>query len=154
MTARSSLTIVLAAGEGTRMRSSLPKVLHPVAGQSLLAHVLDATPGAYVIHGFTRAVTPDEIRAGLGDGAITGLLRRVEVRPGDTFFVPAGTDSGLITRLNQEMNAAFAVPAIAARLAELGALTRPNTVQEFAAFRETQIAFFTDMVQRANIRLE
>ncbi|MBV8925542.1 MAG: bifunctional UDP-N-acetylglucosamine diphosphorylase/glucosamine-1-phosphate N-acetyltransferase GlmU [Bradyrhizobium sp.] len=44
MTARSSLTIVLAAGEGTRMRSSLPKVLHPVAGQSLLAHVLQAAP--------------------------------------------------------------------------------------------------------------
>ena len=44
MTARSSLTVVLAAGEGTRMRSRLPKVLHPVAGQSLLAHVLDAAP--------------------------------------------------------------------------------------------------------------
>jgi bifunctional UDP-N-acetylglucosamine pyrophosphorylase / glucosamine-1-phosphate N-acetyltransferase len=42
MTARSSLTVVLAAGEGTRMRSSLPKVLHPVAGQPLLAHVLRA----------------------------------------------------------------------------------------------------------------
>src|ERR1700716_2668045 len=44
MTARSSLTIVLAAGEGTRMRSSVAKVLHPVAGQSLLAHVLGAAP--------------------------------------------------------------------------------------------------------------
>jgi bifunctional UDP-N-acetylglucosamine pyrophosphorylase / glucosamine-1-phosphate N-acetyltransferase len=44
MSARSSLTVVLAAGEGTRMRSSLPKVLHPVAGQSLLAHVLNAAP--------------------------------------------------------------------------------------------------------------
>ena len=44
MTARSSLTVVLAAGEGTRMRSSLPKVLHPVASQSLLAHVLSAAP--------------------------------------------------------------------------------------------------------------
>src|ERR1700688_4636517 len=44
MTARSSLTVVLAAGEGTRMRSSLPKVLHPVAGQSMLSHVLDAAP--------------------------------------------------------------------------------------------------------------
>src|SRR3981189_3395553 len=44
MTGRTSLTIVLAAGEGTRMRSSLPKVLHPVAGQSLLAHVLRAAP--------------------------------------------------------------------------------------------------------------
>src|SRR6202042_186910 len=44
MSGRTSLTIVLAAGEGTRMRSSLPKVLHPVAGQSLLAHVLGAAP--------------------------------------------------------------------------------------------------------------
>ncbi len=44
MTARSSLTVLLAAGEGTRMRSSLPKVLHPVAGQSLLSHVLNAAP--------------------------------------------------------------------------------------------------------------
>jgi len=44
MSARSSLTIVLAAGEGTRMQSSVPKVLHPVAGQSLLAHVLGAAP--------------------------------------------------------------------------------------------------------------
>src|SRR6202012_5656415 len=44
MPARSSLTVVLAAGEGTRMRSSVPKVLHPVAGESLLAHVMAATP--------------------------------------------------------------------------------------------------------------
>ena len=44
MTARTNLTIVLAAGEGTRMRSSLPKVLHPLASRPLLAHVLDAAP--------------------------------------------------------------------------------------------------------------
>src|SRR6478672_7982939 len=44
MTARSSLTVVLAAGEGTRMRSVMPKVLHSVAGEPLLAHVLAAAP--------------------------------------------------------------------------------------------------------------
>jgi len=44
MNARSSLTVVLAAGEGTRMRSAMPKVMHPLAGQSLLAHVLRAVP--------------------------------------------------------------------------------------------------------------
>lgn len=35
-------TVVLAAGKGTRMRSTLPKVLHPLAGSPLLAHVLKA----------------------------------------------------------------------------------------------------------------
>ncbi|MCC4906759.1 bifunctional UDP-N-acetylglucosamine diphosphorylase/glucosamine-1-phosphate N-acetyltransferase GlmU [Microbacterium sp. cx-59] len=33
--------IVLAAGQGTRMRSRLPKVLHPLAGRPLVGHVLD-----------------------------------------------------------------------------------------------------------------
>ena len=42
MGVRSCLAIVLAAGEGTRMRSALPKVLHAIAGRSLLAHVLRA----------------------------------------------------------------------------------------------------------------
>ncbi|TKT73334.1 bifunctional UDP-N-acetylglucosamine diphosphorylase/glucosamine-1-phosphate N-acetyltransferase GlmU [Afipia massiliensis] len=45
MSGRTTLTIVLAAGEGTRMRSSLPKVLHPVAGRPLISHVLAAAPG-------------------------------------------------------------------------------------------------------------
>ena len=35
------LTVVLAAGKGTRMRSDTPKVLHRIAGRSLLGHVLD-----------------------------------------------------------------------------------------------------------------
>ncbi len=42
MRARNCLTIVLAAGEGTRLRSPRPKVLHEIAGKSLLAHVLAA----------------------------------------------------------------------------------------------------------------
>jgi bifunctional UDP-N-acetylglucosamine pyrophosphorylase / glucosamine-1-phosphate N-acetyltransferase len=48
MKPRNCLAIVLAAGEGTRMRSSRPKVLHTVAAQSLLAHVLGAVRGAGV----------------------------------------------------------------------------------------------------------
>ena len=40
MSAAPLLTVVLAAGKGTRMKSTLPKVLHAVAGRSMLGHVL------------------------------------------------------------------------------------------------------------------
>ncbi len=43
--ARTCLTIILAAGEGSRMRSTMPKVLHEVAGLSLLGHVMRAAQG-------------------------------------------------------------------------------------------------------------
>ena len=45
MTSRSLLTIVLAAGKGTRMKSATPKVLHKVGGLSMLGHVLGAAGG-------------------------------------------------------------------------------------------------------------
>jgi len=34
--------VILAAGQGTRMRSGLPKVLHPIAGQAMVCHVIAA----------------------------------------------------------------------------------------------------------------
>jgi bifunctional UDP-N-acetylglucosamine pyrophosphorylase / glucosamine-1-phosphate N-acetyltransferase len=40
--ARPAAAIVLAAGEGTRMRSAVPKVLHPIGGRSLLGHAVHA----------------------------------------------------------------------------------------------------------------
>ncbi len=42
MTYRPLSAAVLAAGEGTRMRSATPKVLHPVCGRPIILHVLDA----------------------------------------------------------------------------------------------------------------
>ncbi len=48
--------VVLAAGQGTRMRSRLPKVLHPVGGKPMLGHVLDTAQAldaaaVHVVHG-------------------------------------------------------------------------------------------------------
>ncbi|MEW8096353.1 MAG: bifunctional UDP-N-acetylglucosamine diphosphorylase/glucosamine-1-phosphate N-acetyltransferase GlmU, partial [Candidatus Thiodiazotropha endolucinida] len=50
--------LILAAGEGTRMRSRLPKVLHQLAGKALLGHVIDTA----------RSVNPDEITIVYGHG--------------------------------------------------------------------------------------
>ena len=77
MTDRTSLTVVLAAGEGTRMRSSLPKVLHPVAGQPLLAHVLEAAP-----HGKGTALA---VVVGPDHGAVEAEAKRL--RPDAATFV-------------------------------------------------------------------
>jgi bifunctional UDP-N-acetylglucosamine pyrophosphorylase / glucosamine-1-phosphate N-acetyltransferase len=50
--------IVLAAGEGTRMKSSLPKVLHTIAGRTMLDHVLAAA----------RELAPSELIVVVGHG--------------------------------------------------------------------------------------
>src|SRR5499427_3276432 len=76
---RTCLAIVLAAGEGTRMRSTRPKVLHAIAGQSLLAHVLDAVRKA---GGSKTAVV-----VGLGADAVAAEAKRVV--PDAEIFVQA-----------------------------------------------------------------
>ena len=45
---RRCLAVILAAGEGTRMQSALPKVLHRLAGRSMVAHVLNTAAAAEV----------------------------------------------------------------------------------------------------------
>jgi bifunctional UDP-N-acetylglucosamine pyrophosphorylase/glucosamine-1-phosphate N-acetyltransferase len=72
---RSCLTVVLAAGEGTRMRSDLPKVLHRAAGRSLIAHVLAAAGGAgssalAVVVGPGREDVADEARRIAPEGKV------------------------------------------------------------------------------------
>ena len=51
--------VILAAGQGTRMRSSLPKVLHPVADKPMLGHVIDTA----------RSLQPQSIQVVIGHGA-------------------------------------------------------------------------------------
>ena len=89
-----------------------------------------------------------------GVPAISEVIPGFETWEWNGLFAPAGTDPALISRLNAEVNAVMKMESVAKRLAELGALTQPNTVVEFTAFREKQIAFFAEMVKSANIRIE
>jgi bifunctional UDP-N-acetylglucosamine pyrophosphorylase / glucosamine-1-phosphate N-acetyltransferase len=76
MKGRTCLAIVLAAGEGTRMRSGAPKVLHRIAGRTLLGHVLEAVRTA----GINAAVV-------VGPGQEAVAAEAHGVLPGAEIFV-------------------------------------------------------------------
>src|SRR5215468_6929380 len=76
MTTRTCLVVVLAAGEGTRMRSSRPKVLHAIGGRSLIAHVLSA-------FGTTDGETA--VVVGPGQEAVVKAVKALV--PGAAFYV-------------------------------------------------------------------
>jgi bifunctional UDP-N-acetylglucosamine pyrophosphorylase/glucosamine-1-phosphate N-acetyltransferase len=129
--------VVLAAGQGTRMRSRLPKVLHPVAGRAMLDHVLASLSAAgieqqVVVTGHDAA----QVEAHLGDRALsvrqqpqlgtadavrTGLARisgeagQVIVAMGDAPLVPAELYAQLV-RSQAEGGACIAL--LSARVAD------------------------------------
>ena len=68
--------LILAAGKGTRMRSDLPKVLHKLAGKSLLGHVVDTAHAlgatqTCVVFGFGGEAVPQA----MGDDKLTFVLQ-------------------------------------------------------------------------------
>ncbi len=72
---RRCLAVVLAAGEGTRMRSTTPKPLHAVAGRSMLAHVLSAARASgadaiAVVVGPGRADVATAVRPAVPDARV------------------------------------------------------------------------------------
>jgi bifunctional UDP-N-acetylglucosamine pyrophosphorylase/glucosamine-1-phosphate N-acetyltransferase len=69
MNPRTCLAIVLAAGEGTRMRATRAKVLHTVAGRSLIAHVLSAVEEA--------GIAATAVVVGPGQEAVSAEAQRV-----------------------------------------------------------------------------
>ena len=98
--------VVLAAGQGKRMRSVLPKVLQPIAGKPMLAHVLDAArtldaQRICVVYGHGGEVVRERLDAPALAGQARGLVEGDDVRVlvddprtdgGDVFF---GQGSGL-----------------------------------------------------------
>lgn len=77
--ARRCLTIVLAAGEGTRMRSALPKVLHKAAGRSLVGHVIATA----------LAAGSDALAVVVGPGRDDVAAEVTALAPGARVFVQA-----------------------------------------------------------------
>lgn len=75
--------VILAAGQGKRMASDTPKVLHPVAGRPMLQHVLDTAAAlepaqVHVVHGHGGGI----VRDALSDAAVTWVEQREQLGTG------------------------------------------------------------------------
>ena len=89
--------IVLAAGKGTRMKSDLHKVLHPIAGRPMLMHLLASLD----------TLAPERVVVVVGSGrdqleaALAGFGGTVLILYGDVPFVSADTMARLVARLDE-----------------------------------------------------
>ena len=124
-------TIILAAGKGTRMKSDLHKVLHPIAGRPMLMHLMasaaDLAPARQVViagHGreqlekalgSTATIAVQDPQLGTAhavqqaEGALAGFDGDVLVLYGDVPFVSAATMRAMQARLHEADNPAVVV---------------------------------------------
>ena len=76
------------------------RVHHNSRGKTEMWHILAAEPGAKIAAGFRSQLSPEKLRESALSGEIEDLLAWHDARPGDTFFIPAGTvhaiGSGLV----------------------------------------------------------
>ncbi len=80
MSKQKTAVVVLAAGRGARMKSELPKVLHPLAGRAMIHYALDAA----------RAISPERLVCVIGPG-MTELAETVAPVPAVVQETPLGT---------------------------------------------------------------
>ena len=69
----------------------LARERHNSYGKTEMWYVLASEPGAALYVGFNKPVTREEYLQHVNDGTLADLLDKVPVKPGDTFFIPAGT---------------------------------------------------------------
>lgn len=143
------VTVVLAAGKSTRMRSAFPKVLLPVAGKPMLQHIIDVqialkAAKIYVVVGYEAEMVMDSIK-----GPVTWVLQKQQLGTGHALsqaatclshysghlFVLAGdaplltpkTLEGLLARHLSENNAATVLSAKVPAPFGYGRILRDNS---------------------------
>ncbi|GIU52998.1 MULTISPECIES: bifunctional UDP-N-acetylglucosamine diphosphorylase/glucosamine-1-phosphate N-acetyltransferase GlmU [Shewanella] len=75
--------VILAAGKGTRMRSDLPKVLHPIAHKSMVQHVIDTanslgSEAIQLVYGYGA----DKLQSALGEQSVNWVLQAEQLGTG------------------------------------------------------------------------
>ncbi|WP_354290621.1 bifunctional UDP-N-acetylglucosamine diphosphorylase/glucosamine-1-phosphate N-acetyltransferase GlmU [Sphingomonas sp. PvP055] len=121
---RSVAAIVLAAGKGTRMKSDLHKVLHPIAGRAMLLHLIDSVSALNPTHtvvvtgagreqveaavaplGIATALQAEQLGTGhavaQAEHALAGFAGDVLILYGDVPLVSTATMRAMLDRLNE-----------------------------------------------------
>lgn len=122
MTSSNVAAVILAAGKGTRMKSDLHKVLHPIAGKPMLMHLLDSVDALEPVRkvvvvgsgkeqletalGGSATLAVQEPQLGTGhavqqaEAALKGFEGDVLILYGDVPFVPIATMQMMLDRLH------------------------------------------------------
>ena len=83
-------------------------------GKTEMWYIMDAAPGAALYYGLNRAVSKEEFAKRIQEQTLTEILNRVEVKPGELYFIPSGTlhaiGAGiLLAEIQQNSNTTFRV---------------------------------------------
>ena len=109
-------------------------------GKTEFWYVLDATPGATIVHGFKTATSQEEVRQAIQDLTLEDLLHEVPVSTGDIIFVPAGTvhaiGKGVLLYELQEYS------DLTYRLYDYGRLTSSGMPRELHIERSLDVTHF------------
>ncbi|MBT5899356.1 MAG: bifunctional UDP-N-acetylglucosamine diphosphorylase/glucosamine-1-phosphate N-acetyltransferase GlmU [Rhodospirillaceae bacterium] len=146
MSKQAIATVVLAAGQGTRMKSKLPKVLHPLAGRSMLAQLL-ATVDALGSERRIVVVSPDNADA-IG-AAVPGLETAVQDPPLGTGHAVMATRENLAGFAGDVLvlfadSPLVSVETLAAMLAARGSNSDPAVV--VMGFRPANTAEYARLI--------
>ena len=60
-------------------------------GKTEMWYIIDAEPGAELIHGFRKSITREECRRRIEDGSLMEVVKREKVKAGDVVVIPSGT---------------------------------------------------------------
>ena len=83
-------------------------------GKTEMWYVVDAEPGAKLCYGCSREVTKEEFRRQIGEETLDEVMNQVPVKPGDVFFIEAGTIHAigggiLVAEIQQNSNVTYRV---------------------------------------------
>jgi tripartite-type tricarboxylate transporter receptor subunit TctC len=115
---------------------------------SIVPHVKAGRLRGLGVTSLTRAPSMPDLPA------VAETVPGFEVVPWAGFVAPVGVPRSIVMQLNAAIGKALSVPAVRDRLQDLGLEPRAGTPQEFGEFVRSEVAKWTDVAKRANIRLD